>query len=239
MSMTPHNSANKGDIASTVLMPGDPLRAKYIAETYLEDPVCFNEVRGMLGYTGSYKGHRLSVMGHGMGMPSVAIYVTELLTMYDVKNIIRIGSCGGFAPLKLRDIVMAMSSATDSAMFDSVFHGMHYAATANFELLEIAVRKARELGITPHVGPVFCSDTFYQTTDAASRVMGEHGVLGVEMESAALSVLAARYGGRALAMMTVSDMVDGSAEQTTAKERETGFQDMMKIALETAACFAE
>ena len=239
MSMTPHNSANKGDIASTVLMPGDPLRAKYIAETYLEDPVCFNEVRGMLGYTGSYKGHRLSVMGHGMGMPSVAIYVTELLTMYDVKNIISIGSCGGFAPLKLRDIVMAMSSATDSAMFDSVFHGMHYAATANFELLEIAVRKARELGITPHVGPVFCSDTFYQTTDAASRVMGEHGVLGVEMESAALYVLAARYGGRALAMMTVSDMVDGSAEQTTAKERETGFQDMMKIALETAACFAE
>ena len=197
MSMTPHNSANKGDIASTVLMPGDPLRAKYIAETYLEDPVCFNEVRGMLGYTGSYKGHRLSVMGHGMGMPSVAIYVTELLTMYDVKNIIRTIRIS-IAPLKLRDIVMAMSSATDSAMFDSVFHGMHYAATANFELLEIAVRKARELGITPHVGPVFCSDTFYQTTDAASRVMGEHGVLGVEMESAALYVLAARYGGRAL-----------------------------------------
>ena len=237
--MTPHNSANKGDIASTVLMPGDPLRAKYIAETYLENPVCFNEVRGMLGYTGSYRGHRLSVMGHGMGMPSVAIYVTELLTMYDVKNMFRIGSCGGFAPLKLRDIVMAMSSATDSAMFDSVFHGMHYAATANFELLETAVRKARELGITPHVGPVFCSDTFYQPTDEASRVMGQHGVLGVEMESAALYMLAARYGGRALAIMTVSDMVDGSAEQTTAKERETGFQDMMKIALETAACFAD
>ena len=134
---------------------------------------------------------------------------------------------------------MAMSSATDSAMFDSVFHGMHYAATANFELLETAVRKARELGITPHVGPVFCSDTFYQPTDEASRVMGQHGVLGVEMESAALYMLAARYGGRALAIMTVSDMVDGSAEQTTAKERETGFQDMMKIALETAACFAD
>ena len=238
--MTPHNSANKGDIASTVLMPGDPLRAKYIATTYFENPVCFNEVRGMLGYTGTYKGRRLSVMGHGMGMPSVAIYVTELMTMYDVKNIIRIGSCGGFAPLKLRDVVIAMSSATDSAMFDAIFKGMHYAPTADFELLRTAVQKAEELGVTPHVGPIFCSDTFYQTTPDAAAVMAAHGVLGAEMESAALYTLAARYGCKALAMMTVSDLVDGNetGEETTAQERQISFNDMMKIALETAICFA-
>ncbi len=239
--MTPHNSARKGEIAPTVIMSGDPLRAKYIAETYLEHPVCFNEVRGMLGFTGFYRGERLSVMGHGMGMPSIAIYVTELMTEYDVKNIIRIGSCGGFAPLKLKDVVIAMSASTDSAMFEPDFKGIHYAPTANFELLRTAVEKAEELGISPHVGPVFCSDVFYQTSPDAHNILAAHGVLGAEMESAALYTLAARYGCRALAMMTVSDLLSGntSVGKCTPEERQSSFSDMMKIALETAVCFAE
>ena len=234
--MTPHNSAKKGDIAPTVLMPGDPLRAKFIAENYFENPVCFNEVRGMLGYTGTYKGHRLSVMGHGMGMPSVAIYVNELMMFYDVKSIIRIGSCGGYPGLKLRDVVFAMASSTDSAMFDATFKGLHYAPTADFGLLRTAVGLAEEMGVPHHVGSIFCSDTFYQTSPDAANVLAAHGCLGAEMESAALYTLAARHGCRALAMMTVSDLVDGNAvgEETTAEERQNSFNDMMVIALETA-----
>lgn len=234
--MTPHNSANKGDIAPIVLMPGDPLRAKFIAENFLEDAVCFNEVRGMLGFTGTYKGHRVSVMGHGMGMPSVAIYATELMTEYDVKTIIRIGSCGGFAPLKLRDVVIAIASATDSAMFDPEFKGMHYAACADFSLLRTAVEKAEEMGITPHVGPVFCSDVFYQTSPEASLTMKAHGVLGAEMESAALYMLALRHKVKALTILTVSDVVDGNetGEEMSPEERQTTFADMIRIALETA-----
>ncbi|NLT58160.1 MAG: purine-nucleoside phosphorylase [Clostridiales bacterium] len=234
--MTPHNSAKKGDIAPTVLMPGDPLRAKHIAETYFENPVCFNEVRGMLGYTGTYKGVRLSVMGHGMGMPSVAIYATELMRFYEVKTLIRVGSCGGFPPLRLRDIVIAMSASTDSAMFDATFKGAHYAPTADFALLRRAVAAAEAKGIQPHVGPVFCSDTFYHTEPDIPMALQAHGCLAAEMESAALYTLAARHGCRALAMMTVSDLVEGNqvGEETTPEERQRTFGDMMEIALETA-----
>ena len=234
--MTPHNSAKKEDIAPAVLMPGDPLRAKFIADTYFENPFCFNEVRGMLGYTGTYKGHRISVMGHGMGMPSAAIYMTELMMFYDVKTIIRVGSAGGFPPMKLRDIVFSLAASTDSAMFDSVFKHIRYASTCDYELLKTAVGIAESKGIAHHVGPTFCSDTFYQTSGDTAKILTEYGCLAVEMETTALYTLAAKFGCKALAILTVSDLVDGNevGEATTAEERQSTFNDMMLIALETA-----
>lgn len=229
---TPHNSAEKGEIAKTVLMPGDPLRAEFIAKTYLEDPVCYNKVRGMLGFTGKYKGMEISVQGSGMGIPSMGIYSHELFTEYDVDNIIRIGTAGGIADqVNLRDVIIAMGVCTNSnfaAQFD--LPGI-YAPTASYKLLSRAV-KAAEGKTVYHVGNVFSSDTFYDDRNSLAKWQ-KMNVLGVEMESAALYMNAARHGKNALCILTVSDCpLKGLS--TTAEERQTTFTDMMEIALEAA-----
>ncbi|MBQ8961851.1 MAG: purine-nucleoside phosphorylase [Ruminococcus sp.] len=230
---TPHNSANKGDIAKTVLMPGDPLRAKFIAENYLEDPVCYNEVRGMLGYTGKYKGVPVSVQGSGMGMPSIGIYTWELFNIYDVDNIIRVGTAGAIDDnVELRDVVIAMSSSTNSAYAMQYELPGTYAPTASWKILSAAVEAAKEQGARFHVGNIFSSDTFYDDADSLAK-WKKMGVLAIEMESAALYMNAARAGKNGLCIATVSDCpLRGLA--CTAEERQTTFRDMMEIALETA-----
>lgn len=230
---TPHNNAKKGDIAKTVLMPGDPLRAKFIAENYLENPVCYNEVRGMLGFTGTYKGVPVSVQGSGMGMPSIGIYSWELFNEYDVENIIRVGTAGGIADnVQLRDVVIGMSASTNSAYASQYrLHGT-YAPTASWELLSAAVEAAKTKGSTFHVGNIFSSDTFYDDADSLAE-WNKMGVLAIEMEAAALYMNAARAGKNALCILTVSDCpLKGLS--TTAEERQTTFRDMMEIALEAA-----
>ncbi|MBE6731368.1 MAG: purine-nucleoside phosphorylase [Ruminococcaceae bacterium] len=232
--MTPHNNAKKGDIAKTVLMPGDPLRAKVIAEKYLENPVCFNTVRNMLGYTGTYKGVKVSVMGSGMGMPSIGIYSYELYTQYDVENIIRIGSAGGMAEgVKLRDLIFAVGACTDSNYASQYKLPGTFAPTASFSLLRTAVEEAEKLGINYKVGNMLSSDCFYNDNAEANALWIKMGVLAVEMEAAALYMNAARLKKNALAMCTVSDLVDGSAS-LPAEDRQNTFNDMMLVALETA-----
>ena len=230
---TPHNAAEKGAIAKTVLMPGDPLRAEFIAKTYLENPVCYNKVRGMLGFTGKYKGVDISVQGSGMGIPSIGIYSHELFTEYDVDNIIRIGTAGGIADkVNLRDVIIAMGACTNSnfaAQFD--LPGT-YAPTADYGLLSRAVNAAEKQGAVFHVGNVLSSDTFYDDSNSLAKWQ-KMDVLGVEMESAALYMNAARLGKNALCILTVSDCpLKGLS--TTAEERQTTFTDMMEIALEAA-----
>lgn len=230
---TPHNNAEKGAIAKTVLMPGDPLRAEFIAKTYLENPVCYNKVRGMLGFTGKYKGVEISVQGSGMGIPSIGIYSHELFTEYDVENIIRVGTAGGIADkVNLRDVIIAMGSCTNSnfaAQFD--LPGT-YAPTASYKLLSKAVNAAEKKNAVYHVGNVLSSDTFYDDSCSLAKWQ-KMDVLGVEMESAALYMNAARLGKNALCILTVSDCpLKGLS--TTAEERQTTFTDMMEIALETA-----
>ncbi len=230
---TPHNTAEKGDIAKTVLMPGDPLRAKFIAETYLENPRCFNEVRGMLGYTGTYKGREISVMGHGMGIPSVGIYSYELFNFYDVDNIIRIGSAGAIQDnVNLMDIVIAMSASTDSNYAEQFGIPGHFAPTADFHLLELAVAAAREAGATFHVGNINCSDTFYRDDDVNEKLKNM-GILCCEMESVGLYCNAARAGKHALAILTMSDHIFRE-EALSAEDRKTSFREMMEIALKVA-----
>ena len=230
---TPHNSANKGDIAKTVLMPGDPLRAKYIAENYLTDPVCYNEVRGMLGYTGTYKGVRLSVQGSGMGMPSIGIYTWELFNEYDVENIIRIGTAGAIDEhVELRDVVIAASASTDSNYGAQFGLPGTYAPTASWKLLSAAVKAAEAKGSRFHVGNILSSDKFYDDANSLA-IWQKMGVFAVEMESAALYMNAARTGRNALCITTVSDCpLRGLA--TSPEERQTTFRDMMEIALEAA-----
>jgi len=230
---TPHNNAKKGDIAKTVLMPGDPLRAKFIAENYLENPVCYNEVRGMLGFTGTYKGVPVSVQGSGMGMPSIGIYSWELFNEYDVENIIRVGTAGGIADnVQLRDVVIGMSASTNSAYVSQYRLPGTYAPTASWELLSAAVEAAKTKGSTFHVGNIFSSDTFYDDADSLAE-WNKMGVLAIEMEAAALYMNAARAGKNALCILTVSDCpLKGLS--TTAEERQTTFRDMMEIALEAA-----
>ena len=230
---TPHNSANKGDIAKTVLMPGDPLRAKFIAENYLTDPVCYNEVRGMLGYTGTYKGVRISVQGSGMGMPSIGIYSWELFNEYDVENIIRVGTSGAIADnVELRDVVIAMSASTDSNYGSQFFLPGTYAPTASWKLLSAAVKAAEAKGSRFHVGNIFSSDKFYDDSNSTADWQ-KMGVLAVEMESAALYMNAARAGKNALCITTVSDCPLRGLS-TSAEERQLSFRDMMEIALEAA-----
>lgn len=233
---TPHNSAPKGAIAPTVLMPGDPLRAKFIAETFLENPVCYNEVRGMLGFTGFYKGVRLSIQGSGMGMPSMGIYSYELFHEYDVQRIIRIGTAGGVADhIHLRDVVLAQAACTDSHYGDQFGLSGTYAPIADFRLLETAVQAARKLGIETHVGNVFSTDVFYHANSPLAQ-WAKMGVLATEMEGAALYLNAAAAGRQALCITTISDC-PLRGESTTAEERQTSFTQMMQIALETAyAC---
>lgn len=231
---TPHNQAEKGEIAKTVLMPGDPLRAKFIAENYLENPKCFNEVRGMLGYTGIYEGKEVSVMAHGMGIPSIGIYTYELFNFYDVDNIIRIGSAGGIQDnVNLMDIVIAMAATTDSNYAEQFHIPGHYAPCADFNLLEKAVAAVREAGANFHVGNINCSDTFYRH-DSVNENLRDMGILCCEMESVALYCNAAAAKKHALALLTISDHIF-KGEELSSAERQTSFTQMMEIALKVAA----
>ena len=235
---TPHNSANPGDFAKTVLMPGDPLRAKFIAETFLEDAKLVNNVRGIHGYTGAYKGVPVSVMASGMGMPSIGIYSYELYDQYGVENIIRIGSAGAIsAKLKLRDVVAAQGACTNSNYAHQYGLPGPFAPIADYTLLETAVAAAREIGVEMPVGNVLSSDTFYDASQSAMK-WAELGVLAVEMEAAALYMNAAKLGKRALAICSISDSIV-TGEELDSSERQTSFTTMMKIALETAVKMAE
>ncbi len=236
---TPHNAAEKGDIAKTVLMPGDPLRAKFIAENYFEDAVCFNTVRNMFGYTGTYKGKRISVMGSGMGMPSMGLYSYELFHYYDVDNIMRIGTAGSISDkANVRDIIMGIGACTDSNYGAQFELPGTYAPTADYTLLSTAVSEAEKLGITPVVGNVVSSDVFYNDKENVNDAWVKMGALAVEMESAALYMNAARAGKRALSIMTVSDHILKNIV-LSAEERQTGFRQMMEVALNTAVAITE
>ncbi len=230
--MSIHIGAKEGEIANTVLLPGDPLRAQYVAENFLTNPTCYNEVRGMYGYTGTYKGKKVSVQGTGMGIPSISIYVNELISSYEVKNLIRIGSCGSMqSDIKIRDIILAMSVSTDSSINKIRFSGMDYAPTANFNLLKRAYDIALKKDIRVKVGSVLTTDTFYHDDPDSWRHWAKYGVLAVEMETAALYTLAAKYKVNALSILTVSDSLV-TREETTSEERQKTFDQMVKIALE-------
>ncbi|MFA5527197.1 MAG: purine-nucleoside phosphorylase [Peptostreptococcales bacterium] len=231
---TPHLGASKGDIAETILLPGDPMRAKFIADNFLQDTVCYNSVRGMYGFTGTYKGKRISVQGTGMGMPSIGIYSYELIKEYGVKNLIRVGSCGSFQEdVKVRDVILAMSASTNSRYVHHFNLPGDYAPTASFELLMKAKQIADQNHIPVKVGNVLSSDVFYDDSQDAWKKWAKMGVLAVEMEAAALYMNAARLGANALTILTVSDSIV-TGEATTSEEREKTFIDMMKIALECA-----
>jgi purine-nucleoside phosphorylase len=230
---TPHIEAQQGDFAKTVLMPGDPLRAKYIAETFLDDAKCVTSVRNMFGYTGTYKGKAISVMGSGMGVPSVSIYATELYKDYGVENIIRIGSCGAVRDdIKVRDIVIGMAASTDSNVNRMRFNNIDFAACADFSLLKKVVDTAEKMNMPVHVGNIFTADLFYTPQPELFKTMEELAILAVEMEAAGLYGVAAEYGKSALTVLTVSDHIK-SGEQTTSAERETTFKDMMILTLES------
>jgi purine-nucleoside phosphorylase len=232
--MSIHIAAEKGQIAPRVLFPGDPLRAQWIAETYLSDVIQYNAVRNMFGFTGTYKGERVSVQGSGMGQPSASIYANELFAEYDVQTLIRVGTCGALTEkVKIRDVIVAMSASTDSQMNRLRFHGIDYAPTADYQLLRAAVDAAEAAGLNVHVGQVFSGDLFYNDRpDLVSRT-AEYGVLGIEMEASALYTLAAKFGRRALGIMTVSDHLI-TKEETSAEERQTTFSEMITIALDAA-----
>lgn len=230
---TPHINAERGDFADTVLMPGDPLRAQYIADTFLSDVKLVNKVRNMLGFTGSYKGRRISVMGHGMGIPSVSIYAKELITEFDVNTLIRIGSCGAVRDdVNLRDVVIGLGASTDSKVNRIRFKDHDFAAIADFELVANAVAAARAKGVPVKVGNIFSADLFYSPQADLFQLMKDYGILGVEMEAAGLYGVAAEFGARALTICTVSDHILRH-EALSADERQTSFNDMMEVALES------
>ena len=230
---TPHNEAKKGDIAKTVLMPGDPLRAKYLAETYLEDVVQFNAVRNMFGYTGTYKGVRVSVMGTGMGMPSISIYAHELITEYDVKKLIRVGTAGSLSKdVHVRELVLAQAAATTSRIIKNDWPEYDFPQIADFDLLDKAYHISKDMGVITHVGNVLSADLFYSDLFDKNIKLGTMGVKAVEMEAAALYYLAAKHQVKALSLMTISDSLVLD-EDTTAEEREKTFTDMMRVGLET------
>lgn len=232
---TPHISAEKGAFAEAVLLPGDPLRAKYIAETFFDDPVLVNEVRNMLGYTGTYNGARVSVMGTGMGIPSASIYATELVNEYDVKRLIRVGSCGAISTdVKIRDIVIGIGACTDSVVNRARYGGWDFAATADFELARAAVDAADAAGKNVRVGNLHSADLFYNPVDHVWDTLEKMNVLAVEMEAAGLYGVAAEHGARALTIATVSDHIR-TGEATTSEERQTTFGDMVTIALDALA----
>jgi len=232
--MSVHIGAKKGDIAETILLPGDPLRAKWIAETFFENPVCFNEVRGMYGYTGTYKGKLVSTMGSGMGIPSISIYANELIKDFGVKNLIRVGSAGSYQKhVEIRDVVLAMAASSTSGVNELRFGGADYAPTADFGLFLKAVKAAEAKNIPIHAGNVLSSDEFYEDNIESYKKWSKFGVLCVEMEAAGLYTVAAKHNVNALAILTISDsLVTG--EKTTSKERETTFRQMIEIALELA-----
>jgi purine-nucleoside phosphorylase len=226
-------NAAPGDFASTVLMPGDPLRAQYIAETYLDNARRVTDVRNMWGYTGEYKGIPVSVMAHGMGIPSVSIYVTELLTEYDVKRVIRVGSCGTTHPdVKLRDVLIAMGASTDSNVNRMRFGGYDFAPLATFSLVKNAVQAAEELDVNYHVGNLFSADLFYTPDPDMFATLAKYNILGVEMEAAGIFPLAAEHGAEALAICTVSDDIT-TGDALSSDERATTFDEMITVALET------
>lgn len=230
---TPHISANVGDFAETVLMPGDPLRAQYIAENFLDDAKQVTGVRNMYGFTGTYKGKPVSIMGSGMGIPSMSIYARELIVSFGVKNIIRIGTCGGIgSDIKIRDVIFAQGASTDSNVNRARVRGTDFAAIADFELLLNGVNAAKDLGIKAKVGNVFTTDTFYQADDTFYKDLDKLGVLAVDMETAGLYGVAAEYGAKAMALFTVSDHVI-TGEATPSDERQSTFNEMVKIALES------
>jgi len=232
--MTVHIGAKPGEIAETVLMPGDPLRAKWAAERFLENPVCVNEVRGMLGYTGTWRGNRVTIHGSGMGMPSLSIYANELIRDYGAKTLIRIGSTGAMQPqIELRDVILAMTASTLSTPSRGLFKELNFAPCADYGLLQAAFMAAQGKGSKTHVGGIYSSDVFYDERPDLNEQMMRHGILAVEMEAAELYILAARYGCRALAVLTVSDHLITGAELSAA-DRQSSFSDMVEIALEAA-----
>jgi purine-nucleoside phosphorylase len=232
--MSIHIAAAKGQIAESILLPGDPLRAKFIAETFLERPERFNDVRNMFGYTGSYKGERVSVMGTGMGMPSLSIYVNELIKDYGVRRLVRVGTCGGLTPeVKVRDMILGISASTDSAINKVRFRGMDYASAPSFRLLDAAYRAATEKKMPVHVGKIISSDSFYTEDPDQWKLWARFGVIGVEMEAAELYTLAAKHGVEALAVLTVSDHLV-THEETTSAERERTFLSMVEVGLSAA-----
>ncbi|TKB56819.1 purine-nucleoside phosphorylase [Ferrimonas aestuarii] len=231
--MTPHINANVGDFAELVLFPGDPLRAEYIANAFLEDAVQVTDVRNMLGFTGYYQGHRVSVMGHGMGIPSISIYAEELIRHYGVKRLIRIGSCGGVADdLKLRDLVVATGAGTASLTNRTRFAGYDYAAVPDFELTAACYQQAKQRDLNARFGNVFTNDLFYGRDAALLPAMQRMGVLAVEMEAAALYAIAAEQRVQALTILTVSDHLLHT-EETSADERQSSFNEMVELALAT------
>lgn len=232
--MSIHIAAKAGEIAETVLLPGDPKRAKWIAENFLENPVCYTDIRGMLGFTGTYKGKKISIQGTGMGIPSISIYITELMKNYGVKNLIRVGSAGSYQKeIKVRDIVVAMSTSTNSNINNLRFDGANYSPTANFDLFKECLKVSEEKNIKIKAGNILTSDEFYSDNLDYYKKWADFGVLAVEMETAGLYTLAAKYKARALSILTISDSLV-SDEITTAEERETTFSSMIELALETA-----
>lgn len=232
--MTFHIGAKPGEIAETVLLPGDPYRAKWAAEKFLKDVVCVNQVRGMLGFTGTWQGNRVTIHGSGMGMPSLSIYANELLRDYGAKTLIRIGSAGAMQPhVKLRDVVIAMTASTLSTPSRGFFREMQFAPCADYALLERAVAAGRAAGTTIHVGGIYSSDVFYDERQDLNDMLARHGVLCVEMEAAELYTVAARHGARALAVLTISDHLL-THEALPAEDRERSFGDMVDIALRAA-----
>jgi purine-nucleoside phosphorylase len=232
--MTVHIGANKGQIAETVLMPGDPKRAEWAARSFLEGAELVNDVRGMLGYTGTWRGRRVTIHGSGMGMPSLSIYANELIRDYGAKTLIRIGSCGAMqAHVALRDVVIAMTASSISTPSSTILRAVNFAPCADWKLLQTAVTAAKARGISPHVGGIYSSDTFYDERPDLSEQMTRHGTLAVEMEAAELYTLAARHGARALAVLTVSDHLQ-TGEALGSQARESSFGDMVEIALEAA-----
>ncbi len=232
--MTVHIGAQPGDIAETVLLPGDPYRAKWAADTFLSDVRLVNEVRGMLGFTGTWNGHRVTIQGSGMGMASLSIYVNELIRDYGAKTLIRIGSCGGMQDdVAIRDVILAMTASTLSTPSSGIFRELNYAPCADWSLLRAAVQAAEAKGTTTHVGGIYSSDVFYDERPDLNEQMVRHNILGVEMEAAELYILAARHGCRALAVLTVSDhLITG--DSLPSDQRETSFGDMVEIALNAA-----
>ena len=230
---TPHINAEMGDFADTVLMPGDPLRAKYIADTYLENVRQVNDVRNMFGYTGTYKGREISVMGHGMGIPSVSIYAKELITDYGVKSLIRVGSCGAVRDdVNVRDVVIGMGASTDSKVNRMRFNDHDFAAIADFELTQHAVAAAKAKNVPVKVGNIFSADLFYNPQTEMAEMLKRYGIVGVEMEAAGLYGVAAEFGARAMTICTVSDHIL-KGDSLSSKDRQTTFDDMMLIALDT------
>lgn len=232
--MTVHIGAKPGEIAETVLMPGDPYRAKWAAETFLDDARLVNEVRGMLGYTGTWNGHAVTIQGSGMGMPSLSIYANELIRDYDAKTLIRIGSCGGMQKkVNIRDVIIAMTASTINSPSSGIFKEFNFAPGADWSLLRAAVNAAEAKGTPTHVGGIYSSDVFYDERPDLNEQMTRHGILGVEMEAAELYTLAARYGRRALAVLTVSDHLL-TGEALPSEDREKTFAEMVEIALQAA-----